>query len=77
MDKVILQKEMEWVETREDSESMRETYLVDFQMVSVGKSGEMEIGTSETSSMDTLQAKENITRCLLTERLKANGQKMS
>jgi hypothetical protein len=56
---------------------MRETYLVDFQMVSVGKSGEMEIGTSETSSMDTLQAKENITRCLLTERLKVNGQKMS
>ena len=73
MDKVIWAKEMEWEEPVEDSESMKETYVVDFHMVSVDKSGEMEIGTSETSMKDKYLAMENITRWLFIEPSKVIG----
>ena len=64
---------MEWEEPAEDSESMKETYAVDFHMVSVDKSGEMEIGTSETSMKDKYLAMENITRWLFIEPSKVIG----
>jgi len=46
-------------------------------MVLEDKSGEMEIGTSDTSPMEQCLAMENITRCLFKELSKDCGLKVS
>ena len=68
---------MVWEETKEALESTKETYQVEFPMVLEDKSGEMEIGTSDTLPMEQYLAMENITRCQSIDLSKGCGLKAS